>query len=473
MQASQTTTTDNLISRQKNYLDALILRYTNRTKTSKQIAQYYRNVFADNKNLVEFYLPLKEMFYPIVGKRSLGSRIWDVDDNEYIDVTMGFGANLLGHNPLFIKEALNEQLEKGIQIGLQSELAGEVAQLICELTGMERVTFSNTGTEAVMTAVRLARTATGRHKIALFSESYHGHSDGTLVKVKTEEGILKTVPMAPGIPPNITENVLVLEYGNPQSLEVIKKCDRELAAVLVEPVQSSKPGFQPQAFLQQLRQLTKESGIVLIFDEMITGFRIHPGGAQAWFGVEADLATYGKIVGGGMPIGIIAGKAIYMDGIDGGFWSYGDSSYPQEKTTFFAGTFCKHPLTMAAARAVLKYLKNQGSTLQIQLNQRTSQFVQTLNDYFETDEVPVRLSNFGSLFGPASSGNVDSSENHESAMSLNLLHYHLVDRGVLLRGGGGYLSTAHTDEDLNSIIQAVQDSVKELREGGFLPKHSC
>lgn len=472
MQASQTTTTDNLISRQQNYLDALISRYTKRTKTSKQMAQHYRKVFADNKNLVEFYLPLKEMFYPIVGKRSLGSRMWDVDDNEYIDVTMGLGVNLFGHNPPFIKEALKEQLEKGIQIGPQSELAGEVAELICELTGMERVTFSNTGTEAVLTAIRLARAATGRHKIALFSGSYHGHSDGTLVKVKTVDGIQKTVPMAPGIPPNIAENVLVLDYGNPQSLEVIKECDRELAAVLVEPVQSSRPDLQPQVFLQQLRQLTKESGIVLIFDEMITGFRIHPGGAQAWFGVEADIATYGKIVGGGMPIGIIAGKAIYMDGIDGGLWNYGDSSYPQATTTFFAGTFCKHPLAMAAAQAVLKYLKNQGSTLQHQLNQRTSKFVQTLNTYFEAEEVPVQLSNFGSLFGPASSGLSSSSENSDSRIGLNLLHYHLLDRGVLLRGGGGYLSTAHTDEDINFIIQSVKDSVKELRQGGFLPDPS-
>jgi glutamate-1-semialdehyde aminotransferase len=169
--------------------------------------------------------------------------------------------------------------------------------------------------------------------------------------------------------------------------------------------------LQPKTFLHQLRQLTKESGIALIFDEMVTGFRIHPGGAQAWFGVEADLATYGKIVGGGMPIGIIAGKAAYMDGIDGGMWTYGDASYPQAKTTFFAGTFCKHPLTMAAARAVLKYLKAQGCTLQEQLNQRTSQFVEALNNCFAENELPIRMANFGSLFGLASSGSSAPSEN--------------------------------------------------------------
>jgi glutamate-1-semialdehyde aminotransferase len=382
---------------------------------------------------------------------------------------MGLGVNLFGHNPPFIKEALEEQLEKGIQIGPQSEFAGEVAELICELTGMERVAFSNTGTEAVMTAIRLARAATNRNKIALFSGSYHGHFDGTLVKAKTIDGNLQIVPIASGIPPSVVEDVLVLEYGNPQSLDAIAAHKQELAAVLVVPVQTTRPDLQPKTFLHQLRQLTQESGIALIFDEMVTGFRIHPGGAQAWFGVEADLATYGKIVGGGMPIGIIAGKAVYMDGIDGGMWNYGDASYPQAKTTFFAGTFCKHPLTMAAARAVLKYLKAQGSTLQEQLNQRTSQFVKALNDCFEENELPIRMANFGSLFGLASSGSSAYSENSTSSDSIELLRYHLLERGVYLLRAGGYLSTAHTDADLDYIIQSIKDSAEQLRNAGFLP----
>jgi glutamate-1-semialdehyde aminotransferase len=243
---------------------------------------------------------------------------------------------------------------------------------------------------------------------------------------------------------------------------------QELAAVLVVPVQTTRPDLQPKTFLHQLRQLTEESGIALIFDEMVTGFRIHPGGAQAWFGVEADLATYGKIVGGGMPIGIIVGKAAYMDGIDGGMWNYGDASYPQAKTTFFAGTFCKHPLTMAAARAVLKYLKTQGATLQEQLNQRTSQFVEALNNCFEENELPISMANFGSLFGLASSGSSAPSENSTSSQSIKLLRYHLLERGVYLLRAGGYLSTAHTDADLDYIIQAIKDSAEELRNAGLL-----
>ncbi|MEM8778212.1 MAG: aminotransferase class III-fold pyridoxal phosphate-dependent enzyme, partial [Cyanobacteria bacterium P01_G01_bin.49] len=351
--------------------------YTQKTKKSKHLSQKYRPVLADNRVSAGFDLAFKEIHYPIVAERSLGSRIWDVDGNEYIDLTMGLGVNLFGHNPPFIRKVLKEQLEKGIQLGPQSDMAGEVAELICKVTQMERVTFSNTGTEAVMTAIRLARTVTGRNKIALFSGSYHGHFDGTLIKLEQVDGNTYTTPICSGIPLNIAENALVLDYGNPQSLNVIQAHEQELAAVLVVPVQTMRPNLQPKAFLQQLRKLTKQAEIALIFDEMVTGFRIHLGGAQAWFGVDADIATYGKVIGGGMPIGIIAGKATYMDAIDGGMWNYGDDSFPMAKTTFFAGTFCKHPLAMSAARAVLKYLQVQGENLQEQLNQRTSEFVRT------------------------------------------------------------------------------------------------
>ncbi|MFN6571972.1 aspartate aminotransferase family protein [Dendronalium sp. ChiSLP03b] len=469
MRTIQNQAAENLILRQKQYLETLIERYNQRTKTSKQIAQTYRQFLADNKSFVNFNLTLKEVFYPIVAKSSLGSKIWDVDGNEYIDFIMGFGINLFGHNPQFIKEALIAQLEQGIQIGPQAEFIGEVAKLIYEFTGMERVAFSNTGTEAVMTAIRLARTATGRSKIALFSDSYHGHYDGTLAQVKMINGNLQTVPIAPGILQNFVEDVLVLNYGNPQSLELIKHHAQELAAVLVEPVQTRRLDLQPQVLLQELKQLTKESGIILIFDEMVTGFRIHPGGAQAWFGVEADIATYGKIVGGGMPIGIIAGKANYMDGIDGGMWNYGDTSYPQGKTTFFAGTFCKHPLAIAAAKAVLQHLKTQGVTLQEKLNQKTLQFIETLNTYFKKEELPIQMVNFGSVFGSAFSKSDEAAEDSQPSIVFDLLYYHLLDRGIMLRGQGGFLSTAHTDEDIRRVIWAVQDSVEEVRKAGFLP----
>jgi acyl transferase domain-containing protein len=447
-----------LTEQQQQHLEALVTRYTQRTQTSKQLTQTYRPVLADNRTSVGFRFSTKEMLYPIVGKRSHGARLWDVDENEYIDISMGFGVNLFGHHPQFIVKAIEEQLKQGMQIGPQTSLAGEVAQLICELTRMERVTFCNSGTEAVMTALRLARTATGRHKIAMFAGSFHGHFDGTLATAQADQETPNAVPMAPGITPNTIADVLVLDYDDPRSLDLIQAHAGELAAVLVEPVQSRRPDLQPKAFLQQLRQLTKETGIALIFDEMITGFRIHPGGAQAWFGIEADIATYGKIVGGGMPIGAIAGKAVYMNGMDGGMWNYGDASYPQADMTFFAGTFCKHPLTMAAARAVLQEIKLRGCALQEQLNQHTAKLAATLNAYFERENLPIKIVHFGSLFRFAFSSNMD------------LLFYHLLEKGIYVwEGRNCFLSTEHTDEDIDRLIQALKDSIEELREGGFLP----
>lgn len=452
---------------QQTYLAQFINNYTQRTAKSKHLTQQHRSVMADPRVSEGFIPAIKELVYPIVGQRSQGSRLWDVDGNEYVDLTMGLGVSLLGHNPGFVQEAIAAQLAQGIQIGPQSELAGEVASLICELAGVERVAFSNTGTEAVMTAIRLARAVTGRPKIAIFSGSYHGHFDGTLVKAVGEKR--QSMAIAPGIPSALAQDTLVLPYDKPEALEQIKQHASELAAVLVVPVQTTRPNLQPREFLHQLRQLTTECNIPLVFDEMVTGFRIHPGGAQAWFGVQADLVTYGKIIGGGLPIGVIAGKAAYLDAIDGGFWQYGDNSSPQAATTFFAGTFCKHPLAMAAAHAVLQHLKTEGPSLQAELNQRTTRFVQTLNQYFEADEVPIRMANFGSLFGPAVGDGEDSIGSSDTAISFALLYYHLIERGVLPRGSGGYLSTAHTDADLEFILQAIQDSVQALRSAQFLP----
>jgi glutamate-1-semialdehyde 2,1-aminomutase len=463
--------TAGLNNQQQNYLRDFINRYSTQTKTSKQISQNYRPFLADDKNLGEFNLLFKEMYYPIVANRSLGSKIWDVDGNQYVDVMMGLGINLFGHNPSFIKEALITQLDKGIQIGPQSELVGEVAELVSQLTGMERVCFSNTGTEAVMSAIRIARAVTGRNKIVIFSGSYHGHFDGTLIKANKSENNHSALPLAPGILPNFVNDVLVLDYGNFESLEIIKTHQQELAAVLVVPVQTARPALQPREFLQQLRELTLVCNIALIFDEMVTGFRIHSGGAQAYFGVQADIATYGKIVGGGMPIGVIAGKSKYMDAIDGGMWNYGDDSYPQAQKTFFAGTFCKHPLAMTAAKAVLKYLQSEGSSLHQKLNERTRQFINALNDYFSVEGLPLRMANFGSLFGSASVELAD--ENSAASVAMTLLKYHLLHKGVHLLGVSGYLSTAHTDEDIQYIIQAVKDSVEEIRLGGFLPPHTA
>ncbi|MEH2448300.1 MAG: aminotransferase class III-fold pyridoxal phosphate-dependent enzyme [Nostoc sp.] len=449
-----------LSPRQQKHLNALIALFVKRTQESKRLTQAYRSCHANSRAVSGFFPFIKEMIYPIHAERGEGARLWDVDGNEYVDISMGFGTLLFGHSPSFAIAAIQEQSKQGILNGPQSRLAGQLAELICELTGAERTAFCNDGTEAVMGAVRIARSVTGRSKIALFAGSYHGGSDGVLVKgVTTNDGTLRSVPMTSGIPSYLAEDVMVLEYGTSESLNILKDHAHNLAAILVEPIQSSWPDFQPKEFLFQLRQLTQETGTVLIFDEVVTGFRMHPGGIQALWGIQADITTYGKAVAAGIPIGVVAGKAAFMDALDGGMWNYGDESYPQVKTTFFAGTFFKHPLVIAVAWAALNHIKNSGSKLQEELNQRTTQLAETLNSYFEQKQVPIRVVNFGSLFR----------FNCQTQLS-NLLFYHLLAKGIYVwEGRTLYLSTAHTDEDIEQVIWAVKESVVEMQEGGFFP----
>ncbi|HEY1403995.1 MAG TPA: amino acid adenylation domain-containing protein, partial [Pyrinomonadaceae bacterium] len=397
------------------------------------------------------------MLYPIVGARSGGSRLWDIDGNEYIDFTMGFGVHLFGHRPSFIDEAINGEFEVGVELGARSNLVGEVAERFCSVTGHDRVAFTNSGTEAVMAAMRLARARTGREKIVIFNHSYHGHADGTLASARHEPGVAVTCPIAPGVPNGAVESIVVLEYGTEETLETLRALGGELAAVMVEPVQSRNPSLQPVEFLRELRKLTETCGAALIFDEMITGFRVHPAGAQGLFGIQADLACYGKIIGGGLPLGLIAGKRHFMDGIDGGMWSYGDYTFPTVERTAFGGTFCQHPVAMAAARAVLRKIEAEGPTLQERLNERTARLADTLNRFFESHQVPMRVTYFGSMF------------RFEFSANLDLFFYHMLEKGIYIwEWRTCFLSTAHTDEDLDAFLKAVRESVAELRSGGFI-----
>jgi len=447
-----------LSPQQQQHVDGLIERYCSKTGTSKAMAGQYRRWYADSRASAGFRMSIKELLYPIVAGRTDGAHLWDVDGNCYVDISMDFGVNLLGHGASVIRNAQREQWETSIALGPRPKLAGEAAERLCRMTGMERAVFCQSGTEAVMTALRLARLSTGRQKVAIFRNSYHGHSDGVLVGSIEVDGIVTQHPAAPGVPQSVANDVLLLDYGAPDALEEIRRHCSDLAAVLVEPVQSRHPELQPREFLQQVRALTERSGTVLIFDEMITGFRIAPGGAQEWFGVRADLATYGKILGGGVPVAAVAGRRDILDGIDGGVWEYGDSSFPGAEVTFFAGTFCCNPLAMASAVAVLGELERQGSELQRTLAERTARLAETLNHWFEAESVPIRIVHFGSLF------------RFQFTKNLDLFFFHLLDRGVFIwEGRNCFLSAAHTEDDIAFVVDAVKASVHALRDGGFLP----
>lgn len=447
---------------QQAALDRLITRYTSKTRKSKELTQLHRSHLADPRVASGFRAQWKELVYPIITTRSKGTRLWDVDGNEYIDLLNGFGCILFGHAPDFVVAAVNRQMGLGFEIGPQTLLAGEAAKLMCEMTGLERATFCNTGSEAVMAAMRLARTVTGRMRIVSFLGDYHGTFDEVLARNVGAEH--RSLPIAPGIPQGKVDNITVLPYGTDESLAWIRAHADELAAVLVEPVQSRHPALQPKAFVQEIRRITAASGAALIMDEVITGFRTHPGGAQALFGVTADLASYGKVIGGGMPIGVLCGNRRFMDALDGGMWQYGDDSFPEVGVTFFAGTFVRHPATMAAVVACLEHLKREGGTLQETVNARCTGLVQRLTTLFSERGVPTTIEHFSSWFY------FTFAPEHRNG---GLLYYLLRDHGVHIQEGFPcFLTTAHNDDDLERIYQAFAAAVDELVSNGFFPDPS-
>ncbi|MEI6278563.1 MAG: amino acid adenylation domain-containing protein [Verrucomicrobiae bacterium] len=450
-----------LTDRQRKALDDLIARYTKRTAASKRYTADHRAHYADPRAVSGFQSLWKEMVYPIVSESSAGSKIRDLDGHSYVDITMGFGAYFFGHSPAWLTGALEAQLRRGIEIGPQSGTAGEIARAVCDLTGMERATFCNTGSEAVMAAIRLARTVTGRSRVVYFTGDYHGMFDEVLVRGAWVDGEYRAQPIAPGIPDSLVENMLVLDWAAPESLEILRAHAHELAAVIVEPVQSRRPGVQPKSFLREVRAITARSDTALIFDEVVTGFRCHPGGAQAYFGVRADMATYGKVIGGGIPIGILAGAAKYLDALDGGAWRYGDGSFPETGMTFFAGTFVRHPLAMAAARAVLDQLYLHGPGLQLRMTERTDLLCRTLDAHFEAVGAPLRAPHF-SAFAMI--------EHAPDLRFVSLLWYYLREKGVhVWENRPIFLTLAHSDEDFDQVVGAFVESVGEMQEAGFLP----
>lgn len=412
---------------------------------------------ADPRVVSGFSLATKELVYPLIADHSSGSRIWDIDGNEYIDALNGFGSNFLGYQPDFIKIALREQIEKGYEIGPQHPFAAEVCQLICEFTRADRSALCNTGSEAVLGAMRIARTVTGRSLIVAFSGSYHGIVDEVIVRGTKN---FRSFPAAPGIMPEAVQNMLILDYGTDESLRIIQERAHELAAVLVEPVQSRRPEFQPVAFLKELRKITEQSGSALIFDEVITGFRMHPGGAQALFGIKADLGTYGKVIGGGLSIGVIAGKKHFMDALDGGFWQFGDGSVPEAGVTYFGGTFVRHPLALAAAKATLTYLKQQGPALQERINSAADRLTTIMNQICLQHQLPIFVACFGSLW------KIKFKEDHKHNELLftlmRLKGIHIWDNFPC------FLSDAHTKEEVDRIAHIFEESAIEMANAGFL-----
>lgn len=402
----------------------------------------------------------KNLVYPIIIDHAEGSVAQDVDGNKYIDLVSGFGVNLLGNSPEILTKTLHQEIDRmRMLVAPQHELVGEAARLLTEMTGFDRACFCNTGSEAVMTAMRLARLHTGRKKIALFAGSYHGNFDSVLARKLNPREVSMASPVVVGITEGSVEDLVILEYGSDYSLKWLEDHLDELAAIMVEPVQTRKPGLQPQSFLQAIRQMTKDRDTAFIIDEVVCGFRIHQKGARGFYNVDCDLSTYGKVIGSGLPIGALTGSKEYMDGLDGGDWSFDDDSFPEADQTFFAGTFTKHPYTLSVLIQTLEYLKQEGAELQQNLNKKGDELVKLVNEQMEIHQAPIVLENCGSIL-------------HFSSQIgfpwLDLFLYQMVLEGVYVWGQRPYyLTTSHTDDQVRAIADAAGRAAELLSKAGI------
>ncbi len=380
-------------------------------------------------------------------QRAAGSKIYDVDGNEYIDYVCSWGPSILGHAVPEIVSAVQEAAADGLTFGAPTEKELILAQLVHEMMPvMEVMRLVNSGTEAVMSAIRVARGYTGRDLIVKFEGCYHGHSDGMLVKAGSG-AITTAVPDSGGVPEGYARNTLVAVYNDPSSVEELFKLHGErIAAVIVEPV-AANMGVVPPApgFLQLLRELTSRHGSLLIFDEVITGFRLAPGGACEYFGIEPDLVTLGKIVGGGMPLGAYGGRREVM------------KSVSPDGTVYQAGTLAGNPVATAAGIAMLRLLQSRKSLYE-SLQRRGLKLAEAFRSSFG-DRVTVNQ--IGSLLSVFFTS--DPVTDYRSALKSDLKAFskyfsHMLDHGIYLAPSqfeALFISDAHSDEDLRRTCEVI------------------
>lgn len=387
--------------------------------------------------------------YPRFLEKGLGSHVWDVDGNEYIDLICSWGPLILGHCQEDVEKAVAESIRRGLSFGAPTAIEVEMAQLVCEMTGVEMVRMVNSGTEAVMSALRLARGATGRSKIIKFAGCYHGHSDSMLVKAGSG-ALTGGAPDSAGVPKEMAGDTLTADYNNLASVRTLLEANRgQVAAVIVEPVAANMGVVPPQpGFLQGLRQLCDEFGALLIFDEVITGFRLAPGGAQQYFGVRADLVTYGKIIGGGMPVGAYGGSRKLMELV------------APLGPVYQAGTLSGNPVAMAAGLTQLKLLRARPE-IYTHLEHLGAMLEEGLRDTLKN--VPAQVNRVGSIATVFFTDHPVTG--YQDAKSSDLEKFKrwylgLISRGVYAAPSqfeAMFLSNAHTEAEIEAILRAAKE----------------
>ena len=394
---------------------------------------------------------------PIFMEEGKGSKITDIDGNEYIDYVLSWGPLILGHADDRVVSKLQEAVVKGTSFGAPTTLENKIANLVIDrVPSVEMVRMVSSGTEATMSALRVARGYTGRDKILKFEGNYHGHGDSLLIKAGSGVATLG-LPDSPGVPESIAQNTLTVPYNDVESVRyVFENYGEEIAGVIVEPV-SGNMGVVPPVgeFLQELRTITEENGSLLIFDEVMTGFRVGYNCAQGHFGVTPDLTCLGKVIGGGLPVGAYGGKREIMENV------------APAGTIYQAGTLSGNPMAMTAGYETLNALEESSyEAINQKIDKLEEGFKQAAIDF----EIPLQINRAGSMFGVFFTN--EPVINFESAQSSNLDYFAQYYRGMIEEGiflppsqfEGLFLSTAHTDEDIDTTIQAVRNVFSKIEK---------
>ena len=390
-------------------------------------------------------------------QRAEGSSIYDVEGRRYIDYVCSWGPMILGHNHPVIREAVEKAVVDGLSFGAPTPREVEIAQLMVEMVpGLEMVRMVNSGTEAVMSALRLARGATGRDKLIKFEGCYHGHSDCMLVNAGSS-ALAGGHPSSSGVPVGAAKDTLTAQFNDLSSVQALLEANRgEVAAVIVEPVAANMGVVGPApGFLQGLRELCDQHGTLLIFDEVITGFRLAPGGAQEYFGVKADLVTYGKIIGGGMPVGAYGGSRALMEHV------------APCGPVYQAGTLSGNPVAMAAGLAQLRYLHDHPQVY-THINDMGASLAQDMGKLCEKSQVPVAINQVGSLLSPFFTPTQVSTFVDAKGSDVGMYARYfgeMLQRGIYLAPAqfeAMFLSDAHSGEDLTATLEAFQQTLEAL-----------
>lgn len=396
---------------------------------------------------------------PLFFKHAQGAYIVDEDDKRYVDYVGSWGPMILGHSHPDVLDAVRRQLEHGLSYGAPTALETTMADLICELVpSMEMVRMVSSGTEATMSAIRLARGYTGRDTIIKFEGCYHGHSDSLLVKAGSG-ALTLGVPSSPGVPAAFAQHTLTLAYNDLGEVEeTLAKVGDQIACIIVEPVAGNMNCVPPApGFLEGLRSLCDQYGVVLIFDEVMTGFRVALGGAQAHYGIHPDLTTFGKIVGGGMPVGCFGGKREIMEKI------------APLGPVYQAGTLSGNPLAMAAGLTTLQLIRRPG--FHAELTDYTTRMLQGLQDRADAAGVPFVTTQAGGMFGLYFSGAEDivtfSDVMASDSERFKRFFHLMLDGGVYLAPSAfeaGFTSIAHGDEELRITLDAAERAFATFKD---------